>query len=75
VNQGGWICGSFDDGEVVGRAVLQSNNLILQCFNNGASVVLHTRFELIDNGLMIETATRADGTPVSTIAFHKVSQD
>jgi hypothetical protein len=67
--------GSFDDGEVVGRDVLRSNNLILQCFNNGASVVLNTRFELIDNGLMIETATRADGTPVSTIAFHKVSQD
>jgi hypothetical protein len=39
------------------------------------SVVLHIRFELIDNGLMIETATRADGTPVSTIVFHKVSQD
>jgi hypothetical protein len=67
--------GSFDDGEVVDRNVLQSNTLALRCFNNGASVVLHVRFELIDDGLMSEVATRTDGSPVSTIVFHKVSQD
>jgi hypothetical protein len=67
--------GSFDDGEVVGRGVMQSNNLTLRCFNNGASVVLHVRFELIRKNMMLEHATLADGTPVSTIVFHRVSQE
>ena len=64
---------SFDDGTVVARNVMQSNSLIIKCFNNGASVRLHLRFELVDNGLMIETATLPDGSPVSTIVLHKVS--
>ena len=66
--------GTFDDGELVGRNQLRSNNLTLRCFNNGASVTLHVTFELIGNGLMVEVATLANGTPVSTIVFHKVSQ-
>jgi hypothetical protein len=65
--------GSFDDGTLIGRSVLQSNNLTLECFNNGAMVTLHVRFELKSDNLMFEIATRADGTPVSTIVFHKVS--
>jgi hypothetical protein len=64
---------SFDDGTVVARNVMQSNSLIIKCFNNGASVRLHLRFELVDSGLMIETATLPDGSPVSTIVLHKVS--
>jgi hypothetical protein len=67
--------GSFDDGEVVDRNVMASNALRIQCFNNGASVVLHLRFELVDRNLMIEHATRPDGTPVSTIVLHRVSQE
>jgi hypothetical protein len=67
--------GSFDDGEVVDRNVMASNALRIQCFNNGASVVLHLRFELVDRNLMIERATRPDGTPVSTIVLHRVSQE
>ena len=66
--------GSFDDGVVVGRNIMQSDALALQCFNVNASVVLRVRFELVNNGLMIEITTRQDGTPVSTIVFHKVSQ-
>src|SRR4030095_16125465 len=66
---------SFDDGEVVGRTVVQSNTLTIKCFNNGATVVLHVRYELISNGLMIEVTTRPDGSAVSTIVFHKMSQD
>jgi hypothetical protein len=65
--------GSFDDGTLIGRDVLVSNNLTLECFNNGATVTLHVRFELKSENLMFEIATRADGTPVSTIVFHKVS--
>ena len=65
---------SFDDGAVVRRNVMESNALTIQCFNNAASVVLHVRYELIGNGLMLEHTTRTDGTPVSTIVFHKVSR-
>ena len=64
---------SFDDGTVVARNVMQSNSMTIKCFDNGASVQLHLRFELVDNGLMIETATLPDGSPVSTIVLHKVS--
>ena len=67
--------GSFDDGVVVGRDVLQSDMLTLQCFNINASVVLRVRFELVNNSLMNEIATRQDGTPVSTIVLHRVSRD
>ena len=64
---------SFDDGTVVSRTVMQSNSLIIQCFNNGATVQLHLRFELVERGLMIETATLPGGSPVSTIVLHRVS--
>src|SRR5262245_33562531 len=64
--------GAFDDGVIVSKNVMRSDALMIQCFNNGASVVLHVRFELISPGLMIEVATLADGTPVSTIVLHKV---
>jgi hypothetical protein len=66
---------SFDDGEVVGRRVMQSNELTLRCFNNGASVLLHARYELIGHGVMVEITTQTDGTPVSTIVFHRVSEE
>ena len=66
---------SFEDGELVGRNVLQSNTLKIVCFNNGASVVLHVRYELLGKGLMLEHASLADGTPFSTIVLHKVSVD
>jgi len=66
---------SFDDGTVVSRTVMQSNSLIIQCFNNGATVQLHLRFEMVERGLMIETATSPDGTPVSTIVLHRVSSE
>jgi hypothetical protein len=66
--------GSFNDGEVVGKNVMRSNSLLLECFNNGARVTLHVTFELVEKTLMKETATREDGTPVSTIIFHKLSE-
>lgn len=65
---------SFEDGALVGRTVMQSNSLTIACLN-GASVLLHVRYELVGNGLMIEVTTRPDGSPVSTIVFHKVSLD
>jgi hypothetical protein len=65
--------GSFDDGVVVGRKVLQSDSLILKCLNVPASVTLRVRYELITDSLMNEVATLQDGTPVSTIVLHRVS--
>ena len=66
---------SFNDGVVVGRNVMESNNLTIQCFNNGASVALRVRYELVGNGVMLEDTTTQDGTPVSTILFHRVSRE
>ena len=66
---------SVDDGEEVGRDTMQSDTLTIRCFNTGASVVLHVHYALIAKGLMVERTTRLDGSPVSTIVFHKVSQD
>jgi hypothetical protein len=49
------LCGGTDRGHgelrgrraLVGRNVLQSNTLTIECFNNGASVLLHVRYELL----------------------------
>jgi hypothetical protein len=38
-------------------------------------VTLRLRFELVGPGLMLEHASRQDGTPVSTIVLHRVSKD
>jgi hypothetical protein len=65
--------GSFNDGTVVAHSVMESNTLRLECFNNGASVVLHVRYELVTRDLMLEHATLANGNPVSTIVLHRVS--
>ena len=65
--------GSFNDGKVVAHDVMESNALTIECFNNGASVVLHVRYELVTKDLMLEHATLANGTPVSTIVLHRVS--
>ena len=52
---------------------MQSNTLVIKCFNSGVTVQLHRRFELVEHRLMIETATLPDGSPVSMIVLHKVS--
>lgn len=65
----------FDDGEVIARGVMRSNNLRIQCFNNGLSVVLRVRYEIVAPGLMLEHSTRDDGTPIGTIVLHRVSGD
>jgi hypothetical protein len=66
---------SFEDGELVGRNVLVSKTLRIECFNNGALVFLHVRYELLGKGLLLEHTTQPDGSLVSDIVFHKVSLD
>lgn len=53
---------------------MQSNRLTIECFNNQAAVLLHVRYELVDDGLMVEVTTRPDGSQVRTIVFHKLSE-
>ena len=65
--------GSFTDGVVSDRNRLATDNLAIQCFNNGASVVLKARFELLDANTMVETASLQDGTPVSIILLHRIA--
>jgi hypothetical protein len=64
---------AFDDGVVVGRRTMRTDNLKITCLNTGAVVLLKASYVLIDDGLMVEVVTAQDGTPVDTIVFHKVS--
>ncbi|HEY7322433.1 MAG TPA: hypothetical protein VIE89_33120 [Candidatus Binatia bacterium] len=64
---------AFDDGGLVNRGEMRTDNLKITCFNTGAVVLLKARYVLIDDGVMAEVTTAQDGTPVDTIIFHKVS--
>jgi hypothetical protein len=66
---------SFDDGVMVGRREMRTDNLKITCFNTGAVVLLKASYVLIDDGVMVEVVTAQDGTPVDTIIFHSVSQE
>ncbi|MBN0042748.1 hypothetical protein JS756_01200 [Streptomyces actuosus] len=63
---------SFSDGVVAGPR-MTSDKFVITCFNNGDAVTLRADYVLIDRGLMRETLTRIDGSPVTEIYFHKVS--
>jgi hypothetical protein len=65
---------NFDDGVVVDRGEMRTNNLNITCFNSGAVVRLKASYVLIDDNVMTEVTTAQDDTPVDTIIFHKVSQ-
>jgi hypothetical protein len=45
----------------------------LTCFNNGATVTLHARYDVIERNLIRETLTTTTGDPVTEILFHRVS--
>jgi hypothetical protein len=66
---------SFDDGMLVGKNLLRSDSLTIECSNSGASVVLRVLYEPAGNDVMIGYTTRLDGRPVSRIVFHKVSHE
>ena len=66
---------SFDDGVVVGRGVMKTDNFKITCFNTDVIVPLKASYVLIDDNVMTEVTTAQDGTPVDTIIFHKVSQE
>lgn len=66
---------TFDDGVVVGRGEMRTDNLKITCFNTGDVVLLKASYTLINDSVMTEVVTAQDGTPVDTIIFHKVSQE
>src|SRR5262245_36766240 len=66
---------SFDDGVVVGRGEMKTDNFKITCFNTDVIVPLKASYVLIDDNVMTEVTTAQDGTPVDTIIFHKVSQE
>jgi hypothetical protein len=65
---------SFDDGVVVGRGVMRTDNFKITCFNTGNDVLLKASYTLIDDNVITEVTTAQDGSPVDTIIFHRVSQ-
>jgi len=65
--------GTFSDG-VIDHSALTSDNLVIKCFNTGATVTLKYHSEFIDKNILRETVTQQDGTPVDEIIFHRVGQ-
>jgi len=66
---------AFDDGVVVDRREMRTDNLKITCFNTDDVVLLKASYTLIDDSVMTEVVTAQDGTPVDTIIFHRVSQE
>ena len=64
---------TFADG-VVTRSAMTTDNFVLTCFNNGQTVNLHVRYDVINANLLLETTTTATGAPVSEIFLHRVSE-
>jgi hypothetical protein len=66
---------AFDDGVLVNRGEMSTDNFKITCFNTGAVVLLKARYVLIDDGVMAEVVTAQDGTAVDTIIFHRVGEN
>jgi hypothetical protein len=65
---------SFDDGTLVAKGMVATDNFKLTCFANGAVVTLKARYELINDSLMIERLTTQEGAEVQNMYLHKVSR-
>jgi hypothetical protein len=59
---------------VVARSALLSDNLVITCTNNGSTVNLKVRYDVIDRNIIRETVTTQGGDPVDEIIFHRVSE-
>ena len=65
---------TIDDGVLIGRDTVITDNLRLTCFGTGAIVVLKARYELVKDGMMLEHLTTQDDTPVHRLVLHRISQ-
>jgi len=65
---------TVDDGVLIGRDTVTTDNLRLTCFGTGAIVVLKARYELVKDGMMLEYLTTQDDMPVHRLVLHRISQ-
>jgi hypothetical protein len=56
------------------RSALVSDNLVITCTNDGSTVELKVRYDVIDRNIVRETVTTQAGEPVDEIIFHRVSR-
>jgi len=64
---------SIDDGVLVRRDLVTTDNLRLTCFGNGNIVVLKARYELVNDGVMLEHLTTQADAPVHRLLLHRIS--
>jgi hypothetical protein len=64
---------TVSDATVVGWALV-SENLVITCTNNGSTIRLKVRYDVIDRNILRETVTTQGGEPVDEIIFHRVSR-
>ena len=53
---------------------LVSDNLLIRCINDGSTVTLKVRYDVIGRNIVRETVTSQAGEPVDEIIFHRVSE-
>ena len=52
---------------------LVSDNFVISCTNNGQTISLKLRYDVVDRNIIRETLTTQSGDPVDKIIFHRVS--
>ena len=55
-----------------GRSLV-SDNFVISCTNNGQTISLKLRYDVVDRNIIRETLTTQSGDPVDKIIFHRVS--
>lgn len=74
------LCDTTDRAIITGShftpvgSALVSDNVVLTCTNNGSTLKLKVRYEVIDKNIVREIVTRQTGEPVDEIIFHRVSE-
>jgi hypothetical protein len=73
------LCDSTDraivtvgDATPSGRSLV-SDNFVISCTNNGQTIRLRLRYDVVDRNSIRETLTTQSGDPVDKIIFHRVS--
>jgi hypothetical protein len=62
---------TLSDGIVVGSALV--GDLVISCLNDGSTVTLNARYDVLDRNIVSETVTSQEGEFVDEIIFHRVS--
>jgi len=63
---------TFSDGTAAGSALV-SGNFVIRCTNNGSTIRLKVRYDVLSRNIIRETLTTQSGDPVDKIIFHRVS--